>query len=385
MASQKDDAAPSGADMPTDFLVKRANLKDTRFVVSPEINTLKPNDILLRIDQFAFTSNNVTYAAFGDTMNYWQFFPVAKGEEAWGRIPVWGFADVVAVGSAISSIDGPERISLGERIYGYIPMSSHLTVTPVQTNASGFSDGAEHRAKLHPVYNLYRRCAADPSYREENEAQQMLLQPLFMTAFLIDDFLADNHFFDAEQVILSSASSKTAYSVAHQLRLRKAVKIIGLTSASNAVFVNGIACYDQVVNYQDIGQLDTSKKTVFVDMAGNAKVRFDIHQHFQAALTYSCSVGGTHWDALTATGQGSVLPGPRPTMFFAPAQIKKRASDWGSKELQHRMGQAWLKFLPKLDDWMHVIEGEGQAAVEQVYQAMLSANGKADQGYVLHM
>ncbi len=371
--------------MPTDFLVKKADLKETRFISSTEITTLKADEILLKIEHFAFTSNNVTYAAFGDAMNYWQFFPVAKGDEAWGRVPVWGFANVVAVGSAVSAASGPAQIALGERIYGYFPMSSHLAVTPVQANAMGFSDGAEHRAKLHPVYNHYRRCAADPSYDASKEPQQMLLQPLFMTAFLIDDFLADNHFFGAEQVVLSSASSKTAYSVAHLLKLRKTVKVIGLTSPGNAVFVNGIACYDRVVNYQDIAQLDASKKTVFVDMAGNAKVRLEVHQHFQTALTYSCSVGGTHWDALSAPGQGGAIPGPKPTLFFAPAQIKKRTSEWGAKELQTKMGQAWMRFLPKLDDWMHVIESAGQTSVENVYRAMLNGEGQADQGYVLKL
>lgn len=371
--------------MPTDFLVKKADLKETRFVSSPETRALKANDILLKIEHFAFTSNNVTYAAFGEAMNYWQFFPVPNGEEAWGRIPVWGFATVVSVGSTVSEATGPSHIALGERIYGYFPMSSHLTMTPVQTNALGFSDGAEHRAKLHPVYNHYRRCAEDPTYNTGTEPQQMLLQPLFMTAFLIDDFLADNQFFGAEQVVLSSASSKTAYSVAHLLKRRKTVKVVGLTSPSNAVFVNGIACYDQVVNYQDFSQLDSNKKTVFVDMAGNAKVRANVHQHFQASLTYSCSVGGTHWDALSAPGQGSALPGPKPTLFFAPAQIKKRSVEWGAKELQSKMGQAWLKFLPKLDDWMHVLESEGQACVEKVYLAMLNGEGQADQGYVLKL
>jgi Protein of unknown function (DUF2855) len=384
----------AGANMTTDFLVNKANLKETRFVTTSAKALLKPTEILLKIEHFAFTSNNVTYASFGDTMNYWNFFPVDQVQEGWGRIPVWGFADVIEIGSAVndrqaaiesSGVVDTQPLKIGERVYGYFPMSSHLAVTPVQINAMGFSDGAEHRAKLHPVYNLYRRCAADPTYQAAKEPQQMLLQPLFMTAFLIDDFLADNQFFEAEQVILSSASSKTAYSVAHQLKLRKAVKVVGLTSPSNAVFVNAIACYDQVVNYQDIAQLDAKKKTVFVDMAGNAKVRSNIHLHFQASLTYSCSVGGTHWDALAAQGHSQTLPGPKPTLFFAPAQIKKRSSEWGARELQTRMGQAWIKFLPKLDDWMHVVASQGQASVEQVYQAMLEGQSKADQGYVLSL
>ncbi len=371
--------------MPTDFLVKKVNLKETCFISSPETSPLKANEILLEIEHFAFTSNNVTYAAFGDAMNYWQFFPVAAAHEGWGRIPVWGFSKVIALGSPASDASGPARIALGERIYGYFPMSTHLVVTPVNITAMGFSDGAEHRAKLHPVYNHYRRCEADPGYDAARQAQQMLLQPLFMTAFLIDDFLADKQFFGAEQVVLSSASSKTAYSVAHLLKLRKSIKVIALTSPRNAVFVNGIACYDKVVNYQDIAQLEPTKKTVFVDMAGNAKLRLEVHQHFQALLTYSCSVGGTHWDSLAAPGQGGAIPGPKPTLFFAPAQIKKRTEDWGAKELQTKMGQAWVKFLPKLDEWMHVIESSGQSSVENVYRAMLNGEGQADQGYILRL
>ena len=44
------------------------------------------------MDKFALTANNVTYAAFGDAMHYWKFFPGPDDES--GRVPVWGFADV---------------------------------------------------------------------------------------------------------------------------------------------------------------------------------------------------------------------------------------------------------------------------------------------------
>ena len=43
----------------------------------------------LAIVSFALTANNITYAAFGDAMNYWQFFPVPGDDgAAWGCIPV---------------------------------------------------------------------------------------------------------------------------------------------------------------------------------------------------------------------------------------------------------------------------------------------------------
>src|SRR6266576_1832460 len=46
-------------------------------------------------------------------------------------------------------------------------------------------------------------------------------------------FLTENEFFGVTSVLLSSASSKTAFGLAHLLHARKGIKVIGLTSASN--------------------------------------------------------------------------------------------------------------------------------------------------------
>ena len=62
------------------------------------------------------------------------------------------------------------------------------------------------------------------------ERSQALLRPLFMLSFLVDDFLAENEFFGAKRVLLSSASSKTAYGLAHLVHAR-GIRTIGLTSA----------------------------------------------------------------------------------------------------------------------------------------------------------
>jgi Protein of unknown function (DUF2855) len=381
--------------MPTDFQVNRSNLREHRLVDCPSEQTihLEPNQALLEIEHFALTSNNITYASFGSAMRYWDFFPTGEPTPEWGRIPVWGFATITRLGSEL--ITGSD-LRLGERVYGYFPMSTYLIVQPAKVSPATFYDSVAHRSELHPVYNQYRRCEHDPSYLAQREAQQMLVQPLFLTSFLIDDFLHDQNYFGAEQVVITSASSKTAYCLAHCLNTRnKALrssglgqetkKIIGLTSPSNAVFVNGMATYDQVSLYDSIEQLDPLKRTVLVDMAGNADIRQRIHKHFNEQLTYSCSVGGTHWDALSAPGQGSKIPGPKPTLFFAPAQAKKRAEQWGSAQLAQKIAAAWTAFQPNLDDWMHVLHMEGPVAVAQVYEALLNGKALADQGYSLSL
>ena len=363
-----------------DFIVRKSDLKDATFTDATLPTALAPGQVLLAIDKFALTANNITYAAFGDAMQYWNFFPAAAG---FGRIPVWGMADVIA-----SACDG---IAPGERIYGYFPMSTHVLLEPQRVNQYGFTDGAAHRKELHAVYNQYLRTAADPGYRPEYEAQQMLLRPLFTTSFLIDDFLADNDFFGAAAVILSSASSKTAYGTAFCLKqhagARRAVRVIGLTSPANMAFVESLGVYDRVVAYDALATLDATS-AAYVDMSGSAAVRAGVHQHFADRLKVSCAVGGTHWENL---GGAAGLPGPRPTLFFAPAQIKKRNADWGAAELQKRIALAWNAFMRVVNagaggkGWLKVVEARGEAAVAQVYRDQLAGSIRPDEGHILSL
>jgi len=362
------------------LLVQRDDLHKTRWVSDDTIARapLPDGAVRFRIDSFALTSNNVTYAAFGDAMNYWRFFPA--DDAGWGRIPVWGFANVVE--SRCKGV-GP-----GERFYGYWPLATHAVLHPERVTTAGLVDGAEHRRDLHAVYNQYLRCSADPGYDVAREAEQALLRPLYITSFLIDDFLADNAFFGARRVLLSSASSKTAYGTAFCLSRRRGtpteVQVIGLTSPGNIAFTEGLGCYDRVLSHGDVTRLAADAPVVYVDFSGSAAVRESVHTHFGDRLAYSCSVGGTHWDEL---GSGRGLRGPRPVLFFAPAQIRKRVADWGSTGLQERLAQAWRAFMQPVTDpkqpWLQVVRGQGRAAVEAVYAALLDGHARPREGHVL--
>jgi len=183
---------------PQRFLVDRSQLRETRVDadVPDATRALAPGEARLAVGPFALTANNVSYAQTGDTLGYWSFFPAPAG---WGCIPVWGFADVVE--------SRAEGVSVGERLYGYLPMATHLVIQPTRVSAGTIVDGAAHRKDLPAVYNQLLRCAADPGYSPEREGVQALLKPLFATAFLIDDFFAEVDFFGAGQVLLSRGSS----------------------------------------------------------------------------------------------------------------------------------------------------------------------------------
>jgi hypothetical protein len=350
-----------------DFLVARTDLRRTRFVPAPEPR-LDAGQILLRVDRFALTANNVTYGAVGDMVGYWQFFPA---EEGWGRIPVWGFADVTR-----SRHDG---IAAGERIYGYFPMSTHVVLEPDHVAPAGFVDATAHRAALPPIYNQYTRVAADPAHDRAREPHIALFRPLFTTAFLLDDFFADQKLFGASAVVLSSASSKTALGLAFLLRSR-GCRVVGLTSAAHGAFVGRTGYYDAVLAYDAVAELPRDTPAVFVDFAGNAAVLGGVHRHLGASLRYSSRVGLTHWEKM---GAGDDLPGPAPVFFFAPDQARKRIGDWGAAAFQARVAEAMRRFFDSTTAWLRIVEGRGQAAVGAVYAAMVDGRADPAEGHVV--
>ncbi|MBE0549932.1 MAG: DUF2855 family protein [Rubrivivax sp.] len=367
------------------LLIDRNDLHRTQMAPDPDSpaqRPLQPGQARLAIEHFALTANNITYAAFGDAMKYWRFFPAL--DAAWGCLPVWGFA-VVAESSA-------EGVDLGRRYWGYFPAGTHLVVQPARTTPAGFVDAAAHRQDLAAVYNQYSACDADPTWQPHTEGLQAVLRPLFTTSFLIDDFLADNSFFGARQLLLSSASSKTAYGTAFCLARRRGAPgmpaVIGLTSPGQLDFARSLACYDSVHRYDGVAGLNPELPTVYVDFAGNAALRRAVHQHFGAALVYSSSIGATHWSELGATGG---LPGPRPVLFFAPAQIRKRSAPppegWGRDALQQRLGAAWAAFMARVsradDPWLHIVEKRGAPALQAAYGALLDGRADARTGLML--
>lgn len=354
----------------TDFIVSKTDLR-THKLVKTTLPALGEGEVLVAVGKFAFTSNNVTYAAFGEAMQYWDFFPAPEG---FGRIPVWGFGDIIASNN--------DALKVGERIYGYLPMSSHVVLRADHVKPAGFVDASAHRAHLALVYNQYNRVAGDAGYAAGFEDQQALLRPLFMTGFFIDDLIADNDFFGAKAVVLSSASSKTALGVAYLLSQNRDVEVIGLTSSSNKKFVEATGYYDRVVTYDNIASIPSDLKVVFVDMAGNAKVITDLHNHFRDAMTYSCVVGGTHWEA---RGVAAALPGPKPVFFFAPTQIAKRTKDWGPGGIEKRFAASWLAFLGSVEGWMQVVTGRGEADIARVYLAMLDGKVAPSEGHMLSL
>lgn len=333
-------------------VVDRDDLTKTEVLHDELTAELEDCEVLLRVSHVGLTANNVTYGVIGDLIGYWRFFPTTA--EGRGVIPLWGFADVVE-----STLDA---LPAGTRVYGYLPMSSHLVVRAKLTSA-GFVDTADHRADLPAVYNSYLVTTNDPAYDEQLEDLQVLYRPLFMTSFLLADQVADNDFYGARTVVISSASSKTAFGTAQCLR-DKGVRLVGLTSPRNVEFTSGLGLYDTVLPYEAAVDVEPS---VYLDFSGSSDVRTTLHDRLGADLVKDISIGLTH----QAASQD-----PRSQFFFAPEQLRKRTADWGSDGLAERFGTAWRSFTAQAAGWVGIAKHSGPDELVDVWQSVLQ--GKAN-------
>lgn len=163
-------------------------------------------------------------------------------------------------------------------------MSRYLKVIPKKVNEFGFIDNSNHRRKLPSVYNHYSKII---KYADESLEYHPLIKPLFLTSFLNYFFLQDENFFDCDQIILTSASSKTALSLAFLLSKYKSKdkkKIIAITSEKNMQFVSEIKFYDTVLSYDNAEEKLNKSKSVIVDFAGNSDYLKKVSDYLGEAL-----------------------------------------------------------------------------------------------------
>ena len=367
------------------FQTDKNDITKTRLVMAentPEDFALQDGDILVALERFAFTANNVTYGAVGEQIGYWQFFPphlAANDDPDWGCVPVWGFAKVV--------VSKQPDIEVGERLYGYFPMSDYLQITPTRISPQRLVDGAAHRAELPEVYNNYERLGKDAG---DTQADNMraLLNPLYGTSFCLCDALQAENYYDAKQVVIVSASSKTAIGLAYGLAqiADTRPKIIGLTSPANVEFVRSTGVYDEVFDYDALANLP-NVPSVLVDMSGNRAVLGAVHAALGDNMRWCHNVGLTHWDD-SDTKQSAAAANiirDRSAMFFAPAHIQRRASEWGAVEFNAKVAAFLGGGMAQAEGWMQVKEIAGLAAFAPIYDAVVVGKMQPAEGLIVKL
>ncbi|MCP5396218.1 MAG: DUF2855 family protein [Sphingomonadaceae bacterium] len=334
--------------------------------------------VLARLDRFAMTANNVTYAAFGqpaglfgNDKGYWDFFSPGNGP---GRLPVWGYATIIASNCA--------DVAEGSVFYGYFPLASHVLLTPGKASPAGFTDQSPHRLDMPLVYNQYVALAGLDGYSAKVHDWYPVFRPLYLTGWLIADQLEDEGDFGALQVVTTGASSKTAIGFAHSMRARGGAKpeMIGLSSPAGQAFLDGHGLYDRVIGYDAISSLDPSRLTAMVDIAGNPKAAAEMAEHFGDKLTMRLVVGKAHWDANDEAGRHVSGTG-----FFAPGRVQKRIGDWGPAGFSERMIAAWSSFMVDAKAMFHIEKSEGKGAALASYNDAVAGKLNPAAGLVVEL
>ena len=351
----------------TDFVVARNDLQQCKVIETqlPDAAALPDDALLVKVTRFAFTANNITYAVLGDQSEILATVSGARRFRQHSGMGIWR-GDRLEASRRSPQAKPCSAISRWRRISSSRPPTSA---------SAALRDAAAHRQGVAPVYNAYARVSGDPAFAGKQGDYQALLRPLFMLSFLVDDFLAENEFYGAKRVMLSSASSKTAFGLAHLLHARgNGIKVIGLTSAGNTAFVKSLGCYDEVVTYDTrhlaAGGLRRSPSSTW---PAAARCATTLHRHFGDQMKYSGRIGLTHRKS-SPDEPAQYCPAPSRHWFFAPDQIRKRAKEWGPGGVDERFGAAWSGFVaePRSMD-----EGDARAVGPRRFNAAISTPSTA--------
>lgn len=357
-------------DERTRLVVERTDISNAELRTDP-LGPLAAGAVRLRIDRLALTANTVTYGQFGDLLGYWDFYPV---ELPWGAVPAVGWATVV--GSKVSDI------AVGLHVYGWFPMADTIDIE-AEATAGGFRDVGAHRAAHAPIYRTF---ASDPDVTaagEDAEDRHALLRVLSTTGALIASFLGQERFGATEQVLVLSASSKTAIGYAFAARRQRTAAgsgpaLVGVTSEANAAFVASLGLYDEVCTYGDVVSGVADRPTAIVDMSGASDVVAALHARLGDQILHSMVVGKSHRDAPFA----DVVGGPAPELFFAPSEIERLAAELGGDSLRASLEAGDRAFVEDSVRWLTVEHRVGAEALRDAWGQALAGAVPPDVGVI---
>ena len=345
---------------PIQIQVSKQDFRKVRQVELEE-QPLLEDEVRVAIDKFAVTANNVSYCLGGEDL-YWSFYPA---DEQWGVVPVWGVGTVVESNNA----DAP----VGTRLHGFYPMAGATVLRLQKKNDEQFVETSKHREALPGLYSEYGNVTNNPKEMMRFEDASCLFV-ILLTSYVVSDYCVANNYFDAEQIVVSSVSSKTGFGLARLLKDDPACKaeIIGLTSMGNREFVEKLDCCDRLLCYGDEQQIANGKKTAYIDFAASSDLLTSLHKHFGDNLVESCLVGFTDWEGMEGPGVfPESLPGAKPHFFFHPAHQEMRDKEWGEGELHRRGMRAVFKLIAEHTHHWDIEWVEGGEALVEKWQALL--------------
>ncbi|KAH7913306.1 hypothetical protein BJ138DRAFT_1146382 [Hygrophoropsis aurantiaca] len=389
------------------------------------VDDIPQDHVLIKVDRFGFSANNITYQALGEAphFRYFDFHLAPKAgkisAEQYGVTPVWGFGTVLRSTHA--------KISSGERVYGYFAPTQYLLlpVSPADVNKFAFFVPRPHLPADRRPYNQVTRCQSDPLYDPSPVAEDltMLYRPLFWTSFWCEDWLNSTDYrHGASRILISSASSKTAFCLAYLIRKRisqasnsaaQMRKIVGLTSKKNLAFTQRLGLYDDILEYETFASSSAMRlaeqKWIYVDVAGNDSLNAQIFAYFE-----SKSDKRRHLVACIALGFTNLSPAAEPAasltkwskndfstnstrsdtdntvkvipdveQFFMPEWLAVRRYQLSVAEITRLQKDAWTNLMKDCLGWgVHLRRVYGPDQVKKAYENVVASGIPPQEGFI---
>jgi hypothetical protein len=323
----------------------------------------------IQIERLAFSANNILYMTLGDKNGYWDLFP---GDDAFGCPPAWGVGRVVETKS--------EHLSEGERLFGFFPIGSHCVLTPTNLGACHILDVAPNRMAVAPAYNRYSRLTHVSGYDGVDGDWRILLRPLAVVGMLVAQVLADNRFFEATSLVITSASSKTGIGVGSIVKQSNPEKrIIGVTAKSRVKFVQSLNVFDEVTAYGDYSSLQAESSLLF-DLTGSVSLVSELQQKLSSGLLKTWAAGRSHkTNHLSEQGVSGLVS----ERFFAPLYMSEYLSKWGGAEFEKRFSSAIEILKNVLVPHLTIDRIQTTTQLSDVYDAFLGNTITSNHGYII--
>ncbi|BFM08510.1 DUF2855 family protein [Halioxenophilus aromaticivorans] len=328
-----------------------------------------PGSMLVRLERFGFSSNNLASALAPGLASVWpQAFPAGTDRL---RLPVWGVAQVVAANQAV--------FEPGACFFGCFPMTRFALIDPSMEPLERYGIGADQL--LNPTGGHLPVPADTQSGCYNAVDLQIMLRPLLMAAFMVMEELKESQFWHAQQIVVTCASSKTAMGLGYFLQQHFAERsdgpspqVIGLTAQSNVNFVRKHGHFDKVLSYEQFRAMDEAD-TVLVDFSGNFSVQRMLVYYLKQHLIHAYALGAAHWDEV-ASGELAMS-----CEYFSALDFyyQRHAR---SKDLNYRFQQLWPNACGAFIKWLKPQLVEGPDRVRWVYEQVLAGKSKPDVAYL---
>ena len=182
----------------------------------------------------------------------------------------------------------------------------------------------------------------------------------------------------SEEIIVTSASSKTALAFAYLLKNNHPnINLTGITSRKNVDFCSELGIYNNIYNYDNLDDINASKCSI-VDFTGNTDLLIQLQSKVLQELKKCISVGLSHWDN-RSLNNGLPL---KSELFFAPTHARAKQSEWGSKRFKIRLNQSISDFIKWADNWM-IINKIGIKGIIPIYHQVVSGMIDPKEGLIL--